>query len=209
MMRPEADQMPSACKNWFSVGRWADVSNAERGITWVTLDAPLVEVGAVTANLLNSQHDPNTWRKTVDRTQKLYSWALNNHWHTNYRAYQEGPLVFRFVLRPHQKTTPGENSQFATRFSQPLVTAPSRGGTRGSLLRVEPASVLVSALKPSDDGKGLIVRLIGTSANDVAARLQWDKPRELWLSDTSEKPLQKVTGNVTVPAQGVVTLRVE
>ena len=27
-MRPNLDQMPSACKNWLTVGRWVDVSNA-------------------------------------------------------------------------------------------------------------------------------------------------------------------------------------
>ena len=45
VMRPEADQMPSACKNWLTVGRWADVSNQDCGVTWVTLDAPLVASG--------------------------------------------------------------------------------------------------------------------------------------------------------------------
>ncbi len=52
--------MPSACKNWLTVGRWVDVANAEFGVTWVTLDAPLVEVGGITATLLNSQTNPAT-----------------------------------------------------------------------------------------------------------------------------------------------------
>ena len=56
------------------------------------------------ATLLNSQTDPDSWRKKIEPTQKLYSWAMNNHWHTNYRAYQEGPVQFRFVLRPHRGT---------------------------------------------------------------------------------------------------------
>jgi len=50
--RPDADQMPGACKNWLTVGRWADVANTEFGVTWVTLDAPLVEAGGITANVL-------------------------------------------------------------------------------------------------------------------------------------------------------------
>ena len=127
VMRPEADQMPSACKNWFSVGRWADVSNKNHGVTWVTLDAPLVQVGGLTATLLNSQTDPNVWRKHVEPTQKLYVWAMNNHWGTNYRAYQEGPTVFRFVLRPHGRRDPAEASRFATGFSQPLLAVPGTG----------------------------------------------------------------------------------
>ena len=50
VIRPEIDQMPGACKNHFSVGRWVDVSNEAYGVTWATLDAPLVEVGGMTFN---------------------------------------------------------------------------------------------------------------------------------------------------------------
>jgi alpha-mannosidase len=213
MMRPEADQIPSACKNWFSVGRWADVSNKTRGVTWVTLDAPLVQVGSLTATLLNSQTDPNVWRKHVEPTQKLYVWAMNNHWGTNYRAYQEGPTVFRFVLRPHGRRDPAEASRFATGFSYPLLAVPARGEkpTGTPLLTVQPSDVLVTALKPSDDGKALIVRLFGASAQARAADLKWGdvKPKAVFLSDTSERPGKRIGTRIKVPASGLVTLRAE
>lgn len=212
-MRPEADQMPSACKNWFTVGRWADVSNARYGITLVTLDAPLVQVGGLTANLLESQTNPEVWRKKVDRTQKLYSWAMNNHWGTNYRATQEGAVLFRYVLRPHRRaTTPAEATRFATGFSQPLLARPAGASPASGkpCLEVKSDGVLVTALKPSDDGKALIVRLLGASGRAETARLEWAKaPAKIWLSDTSEKPLKPASPNVPVPGWGVVTLRVE
>ena len=50
VMRPEVDQMAGACKNWFTVGRWVDVSNRDYGVTWATLDAPHGVVGAITAD---------------------------------------------------------------------------------------------------------------------------------------------------------------
>ncbi|HWQ93031.1 MAG TPA: hypothetical protein VN673_15245, partial [Clostridia bacterium] len=106
---PEKDQMPSACKNWMTVGRWVDVTNKDHGVTWVTLDAPLIQVGYLSATLLNSQTNPDVWRKGIDKTQTFYSWAMNNHWGTNYRAYQDEPTVFRFILRPHRgQTDPAE-----------------------------------------------------------------------------------------------------
>ena len=126
-MRPERDQMPSACKNWFTVGRWADVANADFGVTLVTLDAPLLEVGGITANMTGSQTNPKVWRKDVKPTQRVYVWAMNNHWHTNYRAYQEGLVTFRFILRPHGPFEPAAISQFATGFSQPLLAVPAAG----------------------------------------------------------------------------------
>ncbi|HRV49393.1 MAG TPA: polysaccharide lyase family protein [Sedimentisphaerales bacterium] len=213
MMRPEIDQMPSACKNWFTVGRWADVSNAERGITWVTLDAPLVQVGGITATLLNSQTDPNVWRRRVEPTQKLYSWAMNNHWGTNYRAYQEGPTVFRFVLRPHRRRDPAEASRFATGFSQPLLAVRATGPKPCNvpLLSVEPADCLVTAVKPSDDGRALIVRLFGATDKARSAHLKWGsvRPAAVFLSDTSERAGEPVGAAIDVPAWGLVTLRAE
>jgi len=213
LIRPETDQMPSACKNWFTVGRWADVSNRECGITWVSLDAPLVEVGAVTATLLGSQNNPAIWRKQVGATQTLYSWAMNNHWGTNYRAYQEGPVRFRFVLRAHHAFDPAEAARFATGFSQPLIAcrAPGAQAAPGPLLRVEPAGVLVSSLKPSDDGKAYIVRLFGASGKTERANLKWTgaAPRKISLSDLSEKSAAQVRGEIEVPAYGLVTLRAE
>ncbi|RPJ77721.1 MAG: hypothetical protein EHM13_15610 [Acidobacteria bacterium] len=195
------------------MGRWADVSNKTRGITWVTLDAPLVQVGGLTATLLNSQTDPNIWRQRVEPTQKLYAWAMNNHWGTNYRAYQEGPTVFRFVLRPHGRRDPAEASRFATGFSQPLLAVGAHGEQPASTprLTVQPSDVLVTALKPSDDGKALIVRLFGASAQARSADLKWGgaKPKAVFLSDTSERPGKRVGTRIKVPASGLVTLRAE
>jgi hypothetical protein len=211
-MRPELDQMPSACKNWFAVGRWAEVSNRERGITWVTLDAPLVEVGGLTATLLNSQTNPDVWRKKVERTQKIYSWAMNNHWGTNYRAYQDGPTVFRFILRPHRKADPAEASRFATGFSQPLLAHPGGDSLPAApFLRVTPADVLLTGLKPSDDGKAWILRLFGASGENRSVALDWGQrtPENIFLSDTSENARKKVHGRVSVPGHGLVTLRAE
>jgi len=212
MMVPETDQMPSACKNWFTVGRWADVSNERQGITWVTLDAPLVEVGGITATLLGSQGDPSVWRKTVAPGGKLFSWAMNNHWSTNYRAYQEGPVVFRYVLRPHRRFAPDDAARFATGLSQRLMAAPSSGGPAAPpRLLVEPKGVLVLGVKPSDDGAALIVRLFGASGRPEKATLRWaaPAPKALWLSDTGERPLKAAGSEIEVPAWEVVTLRAD
>lgn len=212
VVRPDIDQMPSACKNWLTVARWADVSNARNGITWVTLDAPLIQLGGLTATLLNSQTNPDVWRKTIGRTQKIYSWSINNHWGTNYRAYQEGIITFRFILRPHRAADPAEATRFATGFSQPLLATVSSGHDLGTpLLEVSSPNVLVSALKPSDDGKAWIIRLYGASGKTESVTLHWGKtvPKALFLSGTGEKPLKKLDGPIEVPGYGLLTLRAE
>lgn len=213
LMQPDVDQIPGACKNWFPVNRWVDVANDDYGVTWVTLDAPLVEAGAITANLLGSQHDVNAWRKVVGRTQKIYSWAMNNHWHTNYRASQDGPVVFRYFLRPHKKFQAGAAARLAADLTQPLVVRRANGHVPDATPRLQLSSddVSIVAFKPSDDGKAWMIRLFGSGGRDVKVNLNWAKPepRELWLSDTGEQPLRKIHGAVTVPAWDLVTLRAE
>ena len=210
---PGTDQIPSACKNWFTVSRWADVSNDQFGVTWVTLDAPLVQVGGLTANLLNSQTNPEVWRKEVGPTQKIYSWAMNNHWGTNYRAFQEGPHVFRFLLRPHRGYDPAAAARLAIAAGQPLLPIAARGGEpmASPLLEALPPDIVVSGLKPSDDGQGLILRLWNASARDTRADIARYEaaPWKLWRSDISERPLEALAGPVSMPPWGVVSLRAE
>ncbi len=208
--RPEVDQLPGACRNWFTVQRWVDVSNDRYGVTWSTLDAPLVEVGALTANLLGSQTKPEAWIDRLEPTQTFYSWVMNNHWHTNYRAYQEGPTTFRYAIRPHRGFVPDAAARFGTGLSQPLLAVRARGGApAGTRLQVEPPGVLVTAFKPSDDGKAMIVRLFGASGRNAKASLRWSQPepQSLWLSDIGERPIRKLDGPIDVPAWGIVTLR--
>lgn len=212
MMRPEIDQLAGACKNWLPVGRWIDVSNEEHGVTWVTLDAPLVEVGEISANMLGSQRDPKLWRHHIAPTQKFYSWVMNNHWGTNYRAYQEGVVEFRYALRPHAGYDAAAASRFAIGLSQRLVTTvASVGEVKPALLRIEPQDVLALTLKPSNDGAGTVIRLFGASGEERRAKLTWAGPKEpqLWISDLSEQRVSRVEHEVTVAGWDLVTLRAD
>jgi alpha-mannosidase len=212
-MQPEIDQLPGSCKNWLPVGRWIDVSNESSGVTWATLDAPLVEVGGITATMLGSQKVPALWRQHIEPTQTFYSWVMNNHWGTNYLAYQSGPVIFRYALRPHEGEDIAAASRFATGLSQPLLVSPSVNHefASPSMLKIEPASALLTELKPSDDGKAWIVRLFAASDEDVSAHLTWSSKNigQTFLSNLAEEPLRPVSGDVSIAGWDLVTLRVE
>jgi alpha-mannosidase len=94
-----------------------------------------------------------------------------------------------------------------------LVSTPARGPkpSGAPLLSLSTDDVIVSALKPSDDGKATIVRLYGASGRDTDVTLVWGPagPTRTWLSDTSERPLTEAGKTVSVPAWGIVTLRAE
>lgn len=213
IMRPDADQIPGSCKNWYTVNRWADVSNKTHGVTWVTLDAPLVQLGGLTAHLMLASSDPGLWVKETGPVQKLYSWAMNNHWGVNYRPYQEGPVVFRYILRPHGAYDPAAASRLAIGASQPLLPARAFGDKAPATprLAINSPDVVVTAMKPSDDGRALIIRLWNSTGHDTKTALRWSAPapRRVSLSDTSEQPLSDCPAVLEISAQALVTLRAE
>jgi alpha-mannosidase len=211
-MLPEIDQLPGSNKNWLPVGRWIDIANVGQGVTWVTLDAPLVEIGKISATLAGPQHNPLLWRNSISPTQKFYSWVMNNHWETNYCASQEGVVEFRYALRAHDGYDPAAASRLAIGLSQPLVACAARADAPAEpLLQVEPADVLALTLKPSDDGNAWIVRLFGASGEDRTAKLHWSTPAppRLWLSDLSEKPIHPLEPEIPVAGWGLVTVRAD
>jgi alpha-mannosidase len=77
-------------------------------------------------------------------------------------------------------------------------------------LGLAPPDVLVETVKASEDGNGLIVRLFSLSPTDrevtVESRIG---SGPAWLTDLTEKPLRPAGRRITVPAGGVVSLRLD
>ncbi|MBS1669571.1 MAG: hypothetical protein JST58_19535 [Bacteroidetes bacterium] len=211
IMQPVRDQIPSACKNWLEVGRWADVSNKDFGITLATLDAPLIQVGGITANLLGGQSNPAVWRKSIEPTQKLYSWALNNHWETNYRATQEGIISLRYALQPHVFFNSLQATRFSTELSQPLVVCRALNKRyKTPKFSISSDELMVLAFKPSEDGKAWILTLYNPTMMSQSGSLKWNSPiGKTFYSNIQEDSLQELDGQITLEAYDVVTLRVE
>jgi len=207
VVRPEIDQLTGACKNYFTVQRWVDVSNAEYGVTWATIDAPLVEVGAIRADARAVG-----WLQTIEPSTTLYSYVMNNYWETNYKAGQEGPTTFRYSIKPHGRFDSGEAARFGVECSQGLIVVPvvKEAAVRRSILRVEPAAVMVTAFKPSEDGKAWIIRLFNAGQRPAKARLDWAKPapKTVWLSNFAEQEISQITAPIELSAYEIVTLRV-
>jgi hypothetical protein len=208
VVRPEADQLPGACKNYFTVQRWVDVSNKDYGVTWATVDAPLIEVGAITC-------DPRGktvgWIESLKPSATLYSYVMNNYWETNYKASQEGPTTFRYSIEPHRLFDAGRAARFGAERGQPLIIVPvdAAAAVRQSVLSVDPAGVIVTAFKPSSDGKAWIVRLFNTGPQAQKAALTWAKPapEKVWLSDFAEKEVSAIAGPIEMAPYEIVTLR--
>lgn len=142
IVRPEVDQLAGACKNFFSVESWVDVSNPDYGVTWSSKNAPLIEIGAITAE--------QPWIKTINPSSSFYSYVMNNYWHTNYKADQEGPVIFNYSIMPHGPFNAVDAAKFGIERRQPLVAgAGNSSATRKNFLgQMSTSSLLILSAKP-------------------------------------------------------------
>ena len=211
VVRPETDQIPGACKNWFTVQRCVDISNQR-------LRRHLADARRAAGRGRRHHRQPDRLAhrspglaRQLEPSTTIYSWAMNNHWHTNYRAEQDGPTVFRYFIVPHGTNEFDRAARVALELAQPLLVLPARGEE----LRQSPlghvSGAQVTAFKPSEDGKAWIVRLFNATEKASKAKLNWNEPEptKLSLSDNSEQPLQPLTGPIEMAAWSMVTVRVE
>jgi alpha-mannosidase len=209
VVRPDADQLPGSCKDYFSAQRWVDVSNQNYGVTLTVAEAPLVEVGNLHSELPSPRNV--NWRKAQGSSPHLASYVMNNYWHTNYKADQEGGSVYHYSLVPHGMFNQANATRSGVERSQPLIIryADKGAAIRKPLFRVSPANVVVSYLKPINGGKGYLVRLFNAGGSPEVATLHFaGLPKALYLSDPFESKGERVR-DVKLPANGIVTLRIE
>jgi hypothetical protein len=212
VIQPEKDQLEGACKNWFSVERWVDISNEKLGVTWATVQAPLLEIGGLTANLPRSQPNPRAFMSAIKPSSTIYSWVMNNHWHTNYRAEQEGETIFDYAIRPHAMYDQTAAAHFGVESTEPLMAAPAAGpAPAGSLVEISAGSILITSLKLSADGQALVLRVYNTGDAAAQATLKWNTvhPKAVSVSDLLEETGAPADDTVRLSAYEVRTLRAE
>jgi hypothetical protein len=151
---PNTDQLDGAAKDWYPVGRWASVSDGERNVTVVPLDAPLAHLGGITTG---------KWNRTLQpEGPTIMSWALNNHWLVNFKSAQSGRIPLRYRLTTGTgPTDAAASARFAAEVAVPPVAmrdiSPT-GKRSDSYFSTGSAPVLVTT-KPGEDKGWVALRL--------------------------------------------------
>jgi hypothetical protein len=120
----DRDQLPGSCRDYIGVHGAIDVSGPAVGISLVSLDAPLIEPGAITDER-QGDAGVRAWPGRAAPGTTLYAYLLNNYWHTNYKADQNGSMSFRFVLRPHAAFDAAALRRLSDEQTFPLLPLPA------------------------------------------------------------------------------------
>jgi len=216
---PARDQLKGANSAWFTVQHWVKVASPDVSVGLVPIDSPLVTLGDIVRG---------TWPERFEsKSGTIFSYALNNYWHTNFRRVQSGDFVFRYVMTSGRELASGDlarlgrsamtplelgqlisNDKFENP-DRPLTTAPT------SFLGVDAANVTVENWKVAEDGNDTIVRLLetGGAATVVHLTLPLFNIERVWLANAAEENQQELTVSghsveVNLKSHESITLRI-
>ncbi|QQR86978.1 MAG: hypothetical protein IPJ76_01755 [Flavobacteriales bacterium] len=125
---PESGRIPGSNNDFFCAQRWIDVSNDSMGVTIVCPQGAIWEVGKlVDERKVNPGKGTNpeyykAWKTEAKSSSTIYLYALNNYWHTNFKADQEGPITFDLYLKMHGPFKLEEARRFGLEMTRPLIT---------------------------------------------------------------------------------------
>jgi hypothetical protein len=171
-MDPARDALPGSCREFVGAHDAVDASATGGGVSLGLVDSPLVELGSI-VDERPSAAGIRRWRTEIETGTTVHAYLLNNYWHTNYRAEQEGLLRFRFVLRPHGPESDAATSAFGREVGQPLlvVAAGSPPAATRPLAVAGGEDVHVVSLRPQSGGAARLVRLLNASDLEREARV--------------------------------------
>ena len=158
---PGSCQLAGANQDYYCVQHWCDVSNQDYGVSLLLREACLVEPG----EMLDEQpgkYGVKEWKTKPNTAPTLYSYVMNNYWHTNFKADQEGPVTFTYALVPHGLFNVVDTQKEGLSFNQPLLAIPAEGNVAGSFFALSSNTVVVTSIAYT--AEGYPVRLFNTGA---------------------------------------------
>jgi alpha-mannosidase len=216
---PSRNILKGGSLEWFTVQHWVRVRGSEFSAAVIPVDAPLVSLGDI---------NRGTWpEKFKPKSATIFSYALNNYWHTNYYRIQGGEYTFRYVLTSgnqlpsamlarlgRESMTPLELRQLISNDKydnppRPLSPAPA------SFLTIDSPDVVVEDWKRAEDGNGTIVRLVEVGGQSATAGLTFPlfNIRHAWETNAVEENQSElaVSGHsveIQLKPHQIATLRV-
>jgi alpha-mannosidase len=166
---PAHNLMKGGSLEWFNVQQWMAVRDSNVAVGIVPLDSSLASFGDINRGAWPGTFNP--------KSGTIFSYVMNNYWHTNYRAGQGGDFTFRYALTSSEHLDRGALTKLGLDEMRPAeldyVVSQDKPGNPPRPLPAEGASFLeltgedvaLVTWKEAEDGKGTILRLQEIAGN--------------------------------------------
>jgi hypothetical protein len=214
-VRPHLDQIPGTCRDYFTVQRWVDFNDGERGLVIATPENPLVQLG-------DFHFAHNQAEVKLERAMFL-GWVTNNYWETNFPGMQPGTVTARYHILPYagkfdesQAHRFGMEAEHSRPVIQHLGEQPAEQllPQNGTLLTLPEPPILVLNFRKVEEG-GILITLYNASdehrnAEVKSGIISLDQANRCDLFGKVLETLPVVAGvvKVEIPARRIFTLQV-
>jgi alpha-mannosidase len=168
------DQLPGSNFDFLSQKRWLDVADNNKGVQLLMVEPFMMAPKMVDEQLvIDGAH--KKWKAVADSSSTWFSYVMNNYWHTNYKASQDGVSRYYYVLRPHGKLKNFEQEKAAMEFNQPLIAfnvAEGANLTAKSLFALSNNKIVVTSITPQS-AKSYKVRLFNPEDAAQLTTIKW------------------------------------
>jgi len=200
-MRPFYDQLPGYAKFYVVAHNVELKSKTENfSIIWSTKEAPMAELGQITkrGNRLIPIYNPGIYPWNPDQPY-VYSEIMNNYQSTNFSPFQKGEAAWHYRITAIDAVDSDRAHRSGWELSMPEVSLVMKSGTgklppSGSLVKISPDNVMITAFKMAEDGDGYILRIYEAEGKPAQARLEFPlfKITDAWITDGVERNLEKL-----------------
>ncbi len=216
---PSHDLLQGANVTWFTVQHWVRVATPEVSVGLIPVDSPLVTLGDINRGTWPDRFEP--------KSGTIFSYALNNYWHTNFRRVQSGDFTFRYVLTSGKELAPEELARLGRDAMTPIEIGQLIGNDKfgdpaeplppnpTSFLEVSAPNVVVENWKVAEDNQGTILRLLEVGGQAASARVDFPlfSLDRAWLANAAEENQDQlaVTGHsleIALKPHQFVTVRI-
>jgi alpha-mannosidase len=204
-VRPNEDQMPGACREWFTPQNVVHVSDGEFSTAFATPDAPLVTLTDI---------NRGKWPTHLEIVNgHIYSYVMNNYWFTNYRAQQGGQFKFRYSITSGKNVSRETLAQFDADTRTPVFAYPffssfsaqiaqadrPMPAASGSFFNCDATNLQFVAFKEAEDNDGWVLRLreIGGKKGEATVVFPRLNLKEAQLCNGVEENKQKLASTAT------------
>lgn len=195
------DQLPGSNMDYLYGRRWLNASSMDKGIQLLWLQAPLIEPEKIIDERLTINESHKDWKREGNPTSTWYSYIMNNYWHTNYKADQEGVSIYNYVLNPHGMDSYSDLERTAFNVTQPLIGLPIKKGSmeQGSLFSLSNPGIVVTSITPHKNN--YLIRCYNPSPASLSTAFIWSKLKPTAIMYNGKKI--SANENITISGYGV------
>lgn len=205
--QPEIEQISGSNKNFFTVNNCIDISNENYGFTIASPDAPLFETGKLT-----NDAKAIGWLDKCAEGTNIYSFLMNNYWHTNFCATQEGISTYRYFIYPHKQFNPAELKYNGIISEQPLIAIPVNKdeSIKKSFFNYDNPDVFIVSMQPLQDSNHIWIVLYNASDKKTLCNLNFSQnPRAIYNSDLFKNKLTEINHTLSIDGNDLRCIIIE